>query len=497
MKKKLGAILMAGVMSISVMAGLAFSTACTSKQKPDFVMPDGGFDTSKDVTITFYHTMNQNIRKILQSNIAEFNKLYPNIHVVEEQIGGYDDVLDQITNEIVAGNQPDLAYCYADHVASYNRSLSVQSLNDFLPGGEYVDAKVTQIKLDEKGNQMVNEDGSYVTEQVSLGLSSTQKEMFIPGYYNEGYMFGDGDKMYTMPFAKSTEVLYYNKSFFEENDLTPPKTWDEMEEICKTIRAKGGNQFPFTYDSEANWFITMCEQYGSPYTSATGNKYLFDNTKNREFVQKLADWYQDGYFTTQTLNGGYTSNLFKNQQSYMCIGSSAGASNQMPSMVATEEGQTYPFEVGITSIPQVDPSNPKVISQGPSVCIFKQDDPQRVLASWLLVKYLTTSVDFQAQFSIAQGYVPVLKEEVMYTNQTYKTLLDAADPSAPMTAEIVTSIAAKVCMEQENAYYTSPAFNGSSDARREVGSLMTAVFEKQKTVDEAFKYAISKCQFVG
>lgn len=493
MKKKLGAILMAGVMSISIMAGLAFSAACTGRAKPDFEMPDGGFDTSKDVTITFYHTMNQNLRKILQSNIAEFNKLYPNIHVDDRAIGGYDDVLDQIGNEIVAGNQPDLAYCYADHVASYNRSLSVQSLNDFLPDGAHADVKVAQVKLDENGKQVTNEDGSYVTEEVSIGLTAEQKDMFIPGYYNEGYMFGEGDKMYTMPFAKSTEVLYYNKTYFEANGLTPPKTWSDMEELCKTIRAKGGNEFPFTYDSEANWFITMCEQYNSPYTSLTGDKFPFDNTKNREFVQMFADWYSNGYFTTQSLNGAYTSNLFKEQKSYMCIGSSAGASNQMP----TPTQNVYPFEVGITTIPQVDPSKPKVISQGPSICIFKQNDPQRVLASWLLVKYLTTSVDFQAQFSIAQGYVPVLNEEAMYTNETYKNLLDSADPDAPMTAEIVTSIAAKVCMEQENAYYTSPAFKGSSDARREVGTLMTAVFEKKKTIDEAFKYAISKCQFAG
>ena len=43
------------------------------------------------------------------------------------------------------------------------------------------------------------------------------------------------DKFYSLPFNKSTEVLYYNKTFFEENNLTVPTTWDEMEEVSNKI----------------------------------------------------------------------------------------------------------------------------------------------------------------------------------------------------------------------------------------------------------------------
>jgi len=53
--------------------------------------------------------------------------------------------------------------------------------------------------------------------------------------------------------------------------------------------------------------------------------------------------------------------------------------------------------VGITTIPQANPESPKVISQGPSLCIFQKENPQEVIASWLFVKFLTTNVDFQAE----------------------------------------------------------------------------------------------------
>ncbi|MDE6676587.1 MAG: extracellular solute-binding protein, partial [Clostridia bacterium] len=180
----------------------------------------------------------------------------------------------------------------------------------------------------------------------------------------------------------------------------------------------------------------------------------------------------------------YTSDRFKKATSYMCIGSSAGAKNQSPERV---DGK-YPFEVGVASIPQVHPEKPKVISQGPSICIFKQDDPQEVIASVLLAKFLTTSIGFQAQFSSVSGYVPVIT--TVMENETYKKNLDDANGYGNLTY-----LAAKVCMDQASAYYTSPAFAGSSKAREQVGYLMQAVFTETKTIDKAFKDAVDECKY--
>lgn len=469
MKKKLGAIIMAGLMACTMAATVAFSTGCRgARPMPDFEMPEGGFDTETPVEITFYHTMGASLRGVLDRYIAEFEALYPNITVKHEQVGSYDDVHDQIQTELVVGTKANLAYCYPDHVADFNLAGVVQPLNDFLPDGYYNDIMITRA------------DGT-----VPLNLTAEEKEDFIQGYYNEGYQFDDGTKMCTMPFLKSTEVLYYNKTVFDKLGLNPPTTWDEMEAVCKKLKDEYPNCVPFGYDSEANWFITMCEQLGTPYTSSSGEKYLFDNPENRAFVEKFKGWYDLGYFTTQQLNDGkYTSTLFVEEQSFMSIGSSAGAVNQRP---ASEEGK-YKFEVGITSIPQANPERPKVISQGPSVCIFKKDNPQEVLASWLLLKFLTTSTGFQAEFSNESGYVPVLTS--VLENPIYK---DYMEKSKKDGTRYISYYSALVCMEQETAYYTSPAFVGSSKARSMVGSLMAAVFKGTETIDSAFKEALRQC----
>ena len=161
---------------------------------------------------------------------------------------------------------------------------------------------------------------------------------------------------------------------------------------------------------------------------------------------------------------------------------------------AADASGNYPFEVGIATIPQVSKDNQKVISQGPSLCIFQSENPQEVLASWLFVKYLTTTVEFQAEFAMASGYVPVLKS--VADNAVYAEFLNKANGTTYIAA-----LSAKVCMEQADYYYTSPAFNGSSTARDQVGSLlckcltMTDKGNLDADIKAAFQDAIDECEY--
>ncbi len=465
------------VAMVSLGTTLGSMAACGGGGKQtftDLVIPEGGYDGSA-VTVTFYHTMGQSLTDVLNPYVEKFNEIYPNITIDHKQVGGYDDVRDQISKELTAGNQPNMAYCYPDHVALYNIAGAVAPLDDLIAS----DIAMTGL------------------EGQILGLTDEQVADFIPGYYNEGKAFGDG-KMYTLPLYKSTEVLYYDKTFFTKNNLEVPETWEDLKALCAQIKTIDPTCVPLGYDSEANWFITMCEQYGSPYTSSeAGNHFLFDNEKNHEFVLEFRDWYQKGYVTTQEILGSYTSSLFTAQtgtRSYMSIGSSAGATKQCPT--PNDKGD-YPFEVGIATIPQVNPEQPKVISQGPSLCIFKKENPQEVIASWLFTKYLTTTVEFQADLSIASGYVPVLQSVV--NDNFYKAFLNKANGTS-----FIAALSAKTCMDQVEAYYVSPAFKGSSVARDEVGALMQRCFVERPElkgdaakdlIKRAFEDAVEECEY--
>ncbi len=445
-------------------------------EKVTYAIPEGGYDGS-EVTITFSHTMNAGYQAVLDQYIAKFNEIYPNITVEHSQIGGYDEVRDQIKTELTAGNQPNIAYCYPDHVALYNVTKKVVPLDSFIE------------------SQIPDTLGGGI-----LGLTEEQIADFVPGYYAEGAVFDEAGTMYTLPMSKSTEVLYYNKTFFDKYDLKVPTTWDEMEETCAAIHAiindptsedYNPDAIPLGYDSEANWFITLCEQYNSPYTSSDKtDHYVFNNKTNREFMKEIREWYDKGYLTTQELYGSYTSGLFTEQNLFMCIGSSGGSSYQRPE--ATDDG--YLFDVDIAPIPQKDLNDPAAISQGPSLCIFDQTNKQEVVASWLFVKYLATTPEFQAAFSKVSGYMPVIRSANEI--ESYKKWLEKADGG-----DNIQALAIKVGLSQENAYFVSPAFNGSSEARDQVGKLLQFCLVTDpatyggmdEMILEGFKAAVATC----
>ncbi len=442
--------------------------------KVPYDVPAEGYDGSA-VTITFYHSMGAKLQGILDTYIPEFNKLYPNITVEHASQGDYDGVRDQIKTALTAGNQPNIAYCYPDHVALYNVAKAVVPLDSF------IESTIT----------VTDATGATST----LGLTAEQIADFIPGYYAEGTAFDEAGTMYTLPMSKSTEALYYNKTFFEQNGLKVPTTWEEMAQVCEQIKKIDPDCVPLGYDSEANWFITMCEQYGSDYTSLNEDEhFLFDNETNRSFVKMFHDWYVNGWVTTEEIYGSYTSGLFtatEGQKCYMVIGSTGGASYQQPPQV---DGKAL-FETDMATPPQVNPAAPKVISQGPSLCIFKDSNPQEVVASWLFVKFLTTNVEFQAAFSMASGYAPVIKS--VQQNPVYQQWLDAANGINNLTA-----LSVKLALSQADAYFVSPAFNGSSEARDQVGTLMQdALVSTDANIESAikklFEKAVSECEYAA
>ena len=112
--------------------------------------------------IVFYHTMGANLREVLDKYIAKFEAMYPDYKIDSKQVGSYDDVRNQISSEIMVGNQPHIAYCYPDHIALYNLTGAVQTLDDFIASTDTV----------------TKADGTTET----IGLTQTQKDDFIKGY---------------------------------------------------------------------------------------------------------------------------------------------------------------------------------------------------------------------------------------------------------------------------------------------------------------------------
>ena len=437
--------------------------------------------TDYEHTIVFYSTQGDALQKVTQNAIDAFEAKYPGWTVYHTQVGGYDDVKKKIISDLGGKLQPDLAYCYADHVAQYIETQKVVDMSLLINAGE----KTIHVK---------GEDGAYSQElTVQLGYTAEEIADFVPGYYKEGYASNyaeyekngyASDSMLTMPFVKSTELLYYNKSALDALGLQPAQTWDELWQQAELIHKKWPTATPLGYDSEANWFITMCEQNGWGYTQAANPHYLFKNADTQAWLEQLADYYDKGYITTQAESGAYTSNLFvkgvEDGGIVYCIGSSGGASYQ----------QTSKFEWGITRIPystteKEGVNNKAVISQGPSLVMFKTDRSSNVeekeVMTFLFMKELLDPT-FQAAFSIAAGYNPC--RQSAYDVPAYVKHLQGTT---------ATAIACVVAKTLNDDFYTSPAFVGSSEARTQVGNALVFALTGEKEAAKALADAYKNC----
>ena len=445
-----------------------------------------GFDVADgEHTIYFYHTMGQSLQEPLKIAKAQFEEKYPGWKIEHSQIGGYDEVKSAIVGDLVAGTQPDLAYCYADHVAQYLESETVVNMSQFIDNTN----KLSTVVL-EGENWVEKEFGT-------IGYSAAEVADFVPGYYAEGYAknyagyakYFQADDVITMPFQKSTEVLFYNADALVElghvdadGNAVAPTTWDELWAICVEAKAKWPQTTPLGYDSEANWFITMCEQNGWGYTSAEeGKHYLFNNSNAQAWLADLKTRFEAGLFTTQEIYGSYSSNLFvkgvEEGGSIFSIGSSGGASHQ-----ATEK-----FTWGVAPLPGsvVDGKvNNAAISQGPSLVMFKtasSNTDQKQLMTWEFVKVLL-SPEMQAAFATVSGYMPPRLSA--YDVTSYKEFMEGGS---------IVSVTAKVASTMVDRYYTSPAFVGSSTARTQVGTALVYAVMGTKTPQQALNDAYKKC----
>lgn len=435
-----------------------------------------GGSVDYDHTIVFYHTMGDKLQTDLNVQIEKFQNDFPGWKIESVQAGGYDQTRSKIVADLQGGSQPDLAYCYADHVALYMQTKKVVDMSKILKSEKTVN----------------NKDG----KAIRVGFTDAEVADIVEGYYNEGFAtnYADYEKygytkdsLLTLPYSKSTELVYYNKTALDGAGLQPATTWDELWEQAKVLSEKYPKAVTLGYDSESNWFITMCEQNGWGYTTAAGaadEHYLFNNTQAAEWLDSLAEKYTKGYITTQKESGAYTSNLFTKGVDeggiIYCIGSSGGASYQNPGKK---------FEYGIAPVfASVNNSTKRkaAISQGPNLvmleCDRAKDKTAKAEMTFLFLSKYLLDPTFQAQFSITSGYNPVRKS----TNEIPAYV-------EHMNGDNITAKAAKVGASMVNDFFTSPAFVGSSTARDQVGQALVDVLTGVRTGQEALREALRNC----
>ena len=443
-----------------------------SRGMPEFVIPEE-FDTSWDYEITFWAKNDTNITQveIYEQAIADFEALYPNIKVNLRLYTDYGRIYNDVITNISTNTTPNVCITYPDHIATY------------LTGT----------------NSVVPLDGLFADPKYGLGGSEVRfdgptREEIIPQFLAECAI---GDTHYAIPYMRSTEACYVNKTFVEKLGFELPEklTWDFVWEVADAAAKQDADgtyllngqkvMIPFIYKSTDNMMIQLLRQQGAGYSTPDGEILLFNDT-TRQALQTVADHVKTGAFSTFKISS-YPANFLNAGQCVFAVDSTAGAtwmgSDAPLSDIA--EDKLVQFETAVMTIPQFDPENPQMISQGPSMCVFNKSDPQEVLASWLFAQYMLTN-PVQIAYSQTEGYVPVTSKAQQ--SEEYQDYLSRAGEDNELYYEVKLK-AAKLLLDNTENTFVTPVFNGSASLRDAAGQLIENTVKsvrRKETVDEDY-----------
>lgn len=321
------------------------------------------------VEIDFYYptAVGGPIAEIFDNYAAEFNAQNDDVQVNVSYQGGYDDISAAVQTQIQGtGEGPDVAVM-----------LSID-LQTFIDNGFIVPV---QPFIDEMPD------------------SEAYTEDFFPAFMRNS-VDGEG-VVWSIPFQRSTPVLYYNKDMFAEAGLdpeAPPANREELIEYGQALTLPDGERWGLLIPSSGfpYWlFQSFAIGNGQNVVGDAPDQVFFNEP---EVVSALEDFIALADDAEIMPDGvivwGDTPTAFTSGQAAMIYHTTGSLTN----ILANAD-----FEVGVGYLPagDVDFGTP---TGGGNLYIFSTSTPEEQAAAWRWIEFLTTPEN-QATWTIGTGYI--------------------------------------------------------------------------------------------
>ena len=168
-------------------------TGCNNPQKEDgnSQKQEENYLIKEDTSIDFLCMVNDSYKAELQRMINDFEKEEPYVKVrLYNPLGSgdYAAIERVIVSDFFKEDYPDIAQCYPDNVVKYIAQGYAVNLDKYLNNETY-------------------------------GLTEKDKNDYISTFMEEGQHYSK-EGTYSLPFCKSTELLYYNADVLLDLDLS-------------------------------------------------------------------------------------------------------------------------------------------------------------------------------------------------------------------------------------------------------------------------------------
>lgn len=383
-------------------------------------------------TIRFWHVWDGARVKLIDNQVADFEKLHPGIKV-EHSLIDQKALHQKYLTAIAAGDPPEVIMLRGGDMPSYASKKAIIPLNGYLE-----------------------------RDKLNVDLIFYPAEIATHKY---------GNKTYSLPVVAggALYMLFYNKEIFSEAGLDPerpPKTWQELMDYSKKLTIKKGSQVErlgFNPTAGGSFppgspFMVWLYTNNGRLLDTDGKKALFGSKEGLETLEWLQEFIKQtvGKFdSVRTLAGGdkNTNRLaFYNKKQVMI-----NEGNYHFYQMSKEAPE---IKYGVGELPY-NSKNPKASSLTPTEggwgyaitqgCKNKE-------AAWEFLKYATME-EGAKKFVRAQGRPSPVREfnmdqELIKANPYWPVVISALENSRPVaTTTVQPKIKEVINTMEERVFY--------------------------------------------
>ncbi len=197
----------------------------------------GGAAAQDVITLQFFYPVGVAgpLAQAIDGYVADFNATHDHIQVEPVFTGGYSENMARATAAILSGQPPDVAILLGIDIYSLIQTEGIIPLDDYI----------------------ASEEGLDIDDFFDAFMANNIAD----------------DQVWSIPWQRSTPILYYNKDAFSEVGLdpdSPPATWEELVEYGKQLVVQDGDnvtrwgvEVPSSFWLFANFAIQAGQHIGS------------------------------------------------------------------------------------------------------------------------------------------------------------------------------------------------------------------------------------------
>ncbi|MBL8165854.1 MAG: ABC transporter substrate-binding protein [Anaerolineae bacterium] len=341
------------------------------------VLALSGFSTlaQDGVTVNFYYptAVDAPINEIIQGYADQFMAANPGITINPVYTGTYTQTRDTINTELQGGGAgPTVAVMLTTDLYSFIEEGSI------VPAQQFID-------------QMEDADAFMADFFPALLLNSVDEEGTI----------------WSVPFQRSTPILFYNKDLFREAGLDPetaPKNLDELIAAAQALTLPNGERWGLMVPVQGGFPIWLFQSFaiaaGRNLSDADPtNVYLNEPESLAALTDLIELGTVDGVMPAGGSVWGDTPTAFLAGQAGMIYHTTGSLTNILNNAT---------FEVGVGFLPSgpagEDGTGYGSPTGGGNLYVFANATPEEQAAAWQWIEFLA-SPEIQSDWGMKTGYI--------------------------------------------------------------------------------------------